>query len=412
MRLPTTRRVRGWLFDVLERDVGRRAGARAVGIVLTATIVLSTAGVALDTVDRIAAEWGGALAAVEAFSLTVFALEYLARLWVADLHLAYRGQPAWRVRLAVACRPLMLIDLLVVLSGGLAWLLGPDWHVLRMLRMVRLFKLARRSPALAVLLRVVRNERRGLMGAGLVLAVAVVLSASLLYLLERTAQPDAFGSVPQAMWWSVVTLTTLGYGDVVPVTVAGRIVGGLVVVVGLGLFALPVAILAAGFQHELPRRDFVVTWGMVARVPLFRELDAAAIATIAEALVAREVRAGEVVIRRGEPVDGMFFIAEGEVTVRTRFGPVVLGEGEYFGEVGLVFDQPRNATVVAERPCRLLMLERHAFRELIDDNPGLAREIHRVAVERRERHEGMPLDVPPPPAGQPEYGDGDNGRGS
>src|SRR4029077_17804475 len=133
-----------------------------------------------------------------------------------------------------------------------------------------------------------------------ILAGAVLLFASLLYAIEHNVQPDKFGTIPQAMWWAIVTLGTVGYGDVVPMTPLGKIVSVFAIVVGFAMIALPVAIIFTAFADEVRRRDFVVTWGMLARVPLFSHLGAAEISDIMRLLRAQTIESGEILVRRGD----------------------------------------------------------------------------------------------------------------
>lgn len=239
-------------------------------------------------------------------------------------------------RLSYACGPFAIIDLMAILPFYLALILpGFDLRLLRALRLLRLFKLARYSPALASLWRVLVDERRALAAALIIVLFLLTDSATAIYHVERTLQPEAFGSIPAAMWWAVATLTTVGYGDVVPVTDLGRMIGGLVMVFGLAMFALPIAIIASGFSSEIHRHDFVVTWGMVARVPLFARLDALSVSRITNLLHSRVVTPGMEIVRRGEPAKAMYFIASGEVEVDLLQGSQRLRDGEFFGEMAL-----------------------------------------------------------------------------
>jgi hypothetical protein len=159
-----------------------------------------------------------------------------------------------------------VIDLLAVLPFWLAFLLPLDLRVLLVFRMGRFLKLARYSPAMRSLLDALYNERRALFGSFVILVGATLLAASIMHVIERHAQPDKFGTIPDAMWWAIVTLGTIGYGDVVPVTALGRLVAAITIFVGLIMVALPIGIVATAFADEIHRRDFVVTRGMVARV--------------------------------------------------------------------------------------------------------------------------------------------------
>src|SRR5262249_6207080 len=151
------------------------------------------------------------------------------------------------------------------------------------------------------------------------------------------------------------TLTTIGYGDVVPSTPLGKLFGGVVMLLGLGMFALPIAILAAGFSQESSRHEFVVTWGMVARVPLFSTMDVAEVAEITKLLQTRTVAAGATIVHPGERGGGMFLIASGEAVVSpTNSGRHVdLREGDFFGEMALLEQRPHEHAVVAKTTCRV-----------------------------------------------------------
>ena len=139
-----------------------------------------------------------------------------------------------------------------------------------------------------------------------------------------------------------------------PQTPLGRMLAGIVMVSGILVFALWAGILATGFAEETRRREFLRTWDLVAKVPFFHDVGAAVIADVARLLRPRDYPAGAIIVRRGEPGDCMYFVASGEVEMQLQPEPVDLGPGEFFGEVALLTGDPRNATVVATRPCTLL----------------------------------------------------------
>jgi voltage-gated potassium channel len=206
-----------------------------------------------------------------------------------------------------------------------------------------------------------------------------------MYIAEGDVQPDRLGDVPSAMWWAVVTLSTVGYGDVVPVTMAGKVVAGFTIIFGILFFALPVGIIATSFQEQIRRRDFVVSFAMVARVPLFARLDAAALARLVGLLTARRVAAGEIIISKGDEAEAMYFIASGQVEVETPSGPIRLGDGDFFGEVAMISDDSRRtATVIAARTCELLSLSVRDFRRLVQSNAEIGEAVHEVARQRLE----------------------------
>jgi len=243
---------------------------------------------------------------------------------------------------------MMIIDVLAILPWYLHQIVPMDLRVLRVLRLFRLLKLARYSPALQTLKRVVVHEYRALLGALVVMMVLLLFASTFIYFLERDAQPDKFGSIPAAAWWALATLTTVGYGDVVPITPLGKMLGGVVMLVGLGMFALPIAILATGFSQESSRHEFVVTWSMVARVPLFSTMDVAEVAEITKLLYTRNVAAGATIVHAGEGGGAMFLIGSGEAVATVGPGRhVTLHEGDFFGEMALLERRRHKHDVVA-----------------------------------------------------------------
>ncbi len=240
------------------------------------------------------------------------------RLWSAVEHGPHRHLHSAHARLKYALSPAGIVDLIAVLPFWFALVLPADLRVLLVFRMVRFFKIARYSPAMRSLLDVLYRERRALFGC-LIIALGIALvAAALMHLAEGKVQPDKLGTIPDALWWAIVTVGTIGYGDVVPVTVIGKFIATGTIFLGLMLMALPVGIIATAFADQIHRRDFIVTWGMIARVPLFAELDAGEISDIMELLRAQVAQAGEVIVREGDPAHSMYFIAAGEVEVASR----------------------------------------------------------------------------------------------
>jgi voltage-gated potassium channel len=205
-----------------------------------------------------------------------------------------------------------------------------------------------------------------------------------MYLAERGAQPEKFGSIPAALWWAVSTLGTTGYGDVVPITALGKVINGLTIMCALVMIALPVGIVATAFSEQIHRRDFIVTWGMVARVPLFSGLDASEIAAITRLLRTETVDEGAVIARRGEPAHSMYFIASGEVAIDLpeESGKERLGPGHFFGEVAVLRRAKRSATITAVTRTNLLVLEADDLRELMERDRRVAERIREMTRER------------------------------
>ncbi|MFK0161913.1 cyclic nucleotide-gated ion channel [Rhizobium sp. NPDC090279] len=245
-----------------------------------------------------------------------------------------------------------------------------------------LLKPLRGSTFFRLLGRVLTKEARNLIGVTSIFGIVLFVAALAAYIIERDVQPDKFGSIPLAMWWAVTTLSTTGYGDEIPQSFAGRVLAGLVMMSGIGIFALWAGILATGFYEEVRRQDFVRNWQLVAAVPLFQKLGSAALIEIVRALRPRVVPAGGIICRKGEAGDQMYFIVEGRVSVATP-NPVELGSGSFFGEIALISGEPRSATVSAVTEVSLLSLYSSDFQMLSSSSPEIADIIRKTALERR-----------------------------
>lgn len=376
------RTLRKRVHDILELDVSHDPMSGVVNTFIVVLIFLNVVAFSAETIPALQERLGSYFRLFDIFSVAIFSLEYGYRLWSCVEIPVFRGLAPWRARLRFAARPMQLIDLFAVLPFYLSFILPLDLRILRILRIFRFLKLARYSPALQSLGRVLSNERRALIGALLVMIALLLFAATGIYYLERHAQPDIFGSIPAAAWWALATLTTVGYGDVVPVTTVGKMFGGLIMIFGLGMFALPIAIIATGFSQQANRHEFVVTWAMVARVPLFGQLDAASVANIMSLLYSRQYEAHSKIFLAGTRAEAMYFIASGEVVVHTNAGDVMLGEGDFFGEMALIEDRLRKFSAVALTKCRLLVLDRDDFVHLAHQEPEISNHIHGVAKAR------------------------------
>lgn len=230
-----------------------KAGLSPVNRFVVCAIVLSVVLGVASTEPVVQQRFAAELLAFESAIGMVFIVEFCLRLWAAGVEVRYAG---WRGTLRYLLRPLVLIDLLVIVTL-LAPAFGTELVVLRLLRLLRLLALAkfgRYSTALRKLAHAIQKRRYEL-GLSVVLAsLALLLSATGMFLLDGYAQPDMFCSIPRALWWSVATLTTVGYGDVYPITAPGKLLAGLTAMAGIGLIALPTRILASVFS-ELSSRD-------------------------------------------------------------------------------------------------------------------------------------------------------------
>lgn len=376
--------VRDRTFELLELGRGRDRASIVIDLFLAALIIGNVGAVVLETVPSIYQRYSRHFFWFEIFSVLVFTIEYFARVWCAtsDRHIAALGPV--RGRLTVMKNPYLIIDLLAILPFYLALFTTIDLRALRIFRLLRFFKLTRYSTALTTLFSVMRREGRSLFAAFVVMLGLLIASSTVIYHIERYAQPEEFGSIPASMWWALATLTTVGYGDVTPVTMLGKVFGSLVMVFGLGMAALPIGILANGFAEEIKRRDFVVTWGMVARAPLFSKMDAVEISHVMNVLRAKAVRAGAVVMAPGEVADCMYFIDRGDVEIRISRDEIYhLSDGDFFGERSLLEGGKRSAWATAVHDTRLLVLERDDLLNLLGAHPNIAAHFNEAAAQRR-----------------------------
>ncbi len=373
---------RRWVYLTIEAG-GSTAAARYFDDFMVVLIMANVFAVVLESVPAIHAQFALEFFVFDVISVALFTVEYAMRIWASIEIPAIRQRGALMGRLMFAGRPSQVIDLLAFAPSYLAFMFpGADLRVLRVFRLLRFLKLVRYSPAMMTLGRALYEERRALVGAVILMIGTAVFSGTIMHLIEAEAQPKQFGTIPDAMWWALATLTTIGYGDAIPITPLGKIFGSFVMVFGLGLFALPIGIVATAFVNEIHRRDFVVTWGMVARVPLFSALDAAAIAEVMKIMRTRAVSAGTVIAARGEEAEGMFFIADGEVKIQLPRGHIKLGGGEFFGELALLKRVKRMGTITALTRTHMMIIDALDFENLLDRDEVLKTRILQIAEER------------------------------
>lgn len=339
------------------------------------------AAIIMGTMASVRAMAGPALTLGFEVALAFFAAEYVLRLILAPEAPWARSDKPWRSRWYWVTSGSGIIDL-AALAPFAAMAAGLPIASAHELGAVWVLKFARYSEGLSLVGRVLKNARKPIESLFLAFLVVLILSATLAYLAERATQPDVFSSIPAALWWAVVTLTTTGYGDVVPVTPLGRITAGIVMICGISVFAFLAGILANSFAEEMRRREFLRTWDLVANVPLFHDVGASTIAEVARLLKPRDAPLGTTVTRRGEPGDCMYFIVSGEIAIQIEPKPFILGPGQFFGEIALITGGPRTATALATKPCQLLVLDIADFHRLATQQPELMRAIDEEARRR------------------------------
>jgi voltage-gated potassium channel len=218
-------------------------------------IALNTLAVILETVPSLAAAYGPFFVWFEIVSVVIFTIEYVLRLWSCTIRERFRAPVRGRLRFMITT--LTLVDLIAILPFYLPMLIRIDFRFIRVLRFVRLFRLLKMSRYLRSLRlfgSIIHEKKEDLVLAIGIVLVILLFASSGMYVIENAAQPEAFSSIPAAMWWGIATLTTVGYGDIYPITPLGKVLGSIIALLGVGLFALPAGILASGFSDIMQRR--------------------------------------------------------------------------------------------------------------------------------------------------------------
>ena len=240
------------LYEIMERAQAGDVVSRSFDIFLIALVITNVMAAVLETVKGIHDPYAGYFYAFEVFSIIVFTIEYALRLWACTVNLMYAHPIKGRLRYAIT--PLAIIDLIAILPFYIHAFLPVDLRfvrVFRLLRMLRILKIARYSEAFNRIIVVITKKKSELVLTVFLLLVLLVFASSVLYTLENPAQPEKFSSIPAAMWWGVATLTTVGYGDIYPITPLGKMIAGIVAIIGIGIIALPGAIIVASyFEHR------------------------------------------------------------------------------------------------------------------------------------------------------------------
>lgn len=252
MKLLSQKRV----LEILSRSSSGDRASRVCDRFLSTLILLNLLAVSLESIDSLRFAYGQFFLAFEILSVTVFGVEYLLRIWAAAANDNSRHGTALARRLEYVFSFTGLIDLLAILPSLLPLVLGEvDLRWLRVLRLVRLLKISHYSTALEDLVSAVRSESAAFGAALYLFCIALFVSSSLMYIVENQAQPEHFSSIPTTMWWSLITLTTVGYGDVSPVTPIGKLVGALTAMMGVCAVALLTGIVASAFSNQLNKRQ-------------------------------------------------------------------------------------------------------------------------------------------------------------
>jgi len=247
-------RIKAWFYEELEPPAWPRHGLSPLNRLLSFVILFSCIAAVLETEPTVVEGNERLFAIIEIVFVAIFIAEYLVRLWIAPMLPGLAGRRFPRLRYLVSWPALIdlaaILPVLLLVGGSHSLLM----RLLRLIRLLRFAKLARFSSALNYLFEAIHARRFELVVSLCVGLLLLVFSSTLLYLVEGDVQPEHFGSIPRAMWWAVVTLTTVGYGDAVPVTALGKLCAGATAVAGISIIAMPTGILAAAFSDALQRR--------------------------------------------------------------------------------------------------------------------------------------------------------------
>lgn len=242
------------LYEILELS-GRDRTGRWVNTFLITLIILNVAAVTLGTVPGVFVRYAAFFHVFEEISVFIFTVEYLLRAWVCVLNESYRHPVAGRIKHVFS--PFAIIDLLAIAPFYLPMIIPVHLvfiRVLRLLRLFRLLKLGRYSESIRTLGTIFKAKREEMAVAMTMAAMLLVFAAGLMYFIENGTQPEAFSSIPATMWWALETMTTVGYGDVYPVTPAGKVLAGIVAILGIAIFLLPAGIMAAGYAEYMQHK--------------------------------------------------------------------------------------------------------------------------------------------------------------
>ncbi len=249
-----------------------------------------------------------------------------------------------------------------------------DLRAFRLFRVFEIYKHTRILFPSNTLVRTIYLQRFALLGSQIMVLSVLLVFSILIYFIEGNVQPESFGSIPDAMWWGIATLTTVGYGDIYPATLAGKILASFTMFLGIGMFALPAAILASAYYEEIQKKNFLVSIETITEIPLFAKLPIAALSKINEKLDPVILAAKKTVFNKGDKADSMYIIEFGHVEVEIE-NPVKLGPGDYFGEMGLLGNTTRNATIRTLDEVKLLELTKEDLEELLEEHEVLFQEI-------------------------------------
>ncbi|HEY0741330.1 MAG TPA: ion transporter [Chryseosolibacter sp.] len=243
--------LRKWAYNLLEPAISGNKAAKAIEVLLITLIFCNIIAIILESVKSIEAEYSDFFHSLEFFSVIIFSIEYFLRVWTAPENPKYSHPVIGRLRYAMS--PMALIDLFSILPFYIGFM-DLDMRFIRIVRtfrLIRVLKIARYLKALNLIQAVLRERKEQIVLSVMFIIFLLVMVSTVMFYVEHDAQPEVFSSIPTTMWWGIETLTTVGYGDMVPSTMFGKILGGMIAILGIGLFALPAGILSSGLTEHL-----------------------------------------------------------------------------------------------------------------------------------------------------------------
>ncbi|QLH03355.1 potassium channel protein [Nitrosopumilus cobalaminigenes] len=248
-----TNKVMQRTYEILEGTTNDKI-TKAFQFFIIGLITVNVIVVIIETEESVLDEYGYLFTPFEVFSIIIFTGEYIGRIIVCKLNPKYNNSKFGILRFIFT--PMMLVDLAAILPFFLPFVVTDTRfiRIIRLLRLFRLFKLARYSDPMQTLGQVFKSKAGDLAVAFFILFIVLIFASSLMYHAEHEAQPEVFSSIPASMWWGIVTLTTIGYGDVYPITIPGKLIAAGVAVIGIAVYAIPTGIMASAFTEELRKK--------------------------------------------------------------------------------------------------------------------------------------------------------------
>lgn len=256
------KKIKRRVFEIIEKADGNDLASKVFDYSILILITLNVIAVVLESFNYISTSYYFELKIFETISVIIFTIEYTLRLWTADIKYEKQMKKSLlKPRVRYMCSFMAIVDLVAVLPFYLPMLITVDLRFLRMIRisrMMRIFKYNRYSKALNLITKVIKDKVEELIATIFIMCFLILIASTLIYYIESEVQPEAFPNIVASFWWAVATLTTVGYGDVYPITAMGKFLAGIIAILGIGFVALPTGIISSGFMDEITKKDDII----------------------------------------------------------------------------------------------------------------------------------------------------------